>query len=71
VSDPDTTHGAVIRDFQHERAKLIDLLSKSRALLAGARSHMKTDDIISPSPAREELRVRIDAFLDAGLFGDK
>jgi hypothetical protein len=75
------TTDTIIRDFQHERAELITLLSDARALLAGAKGVLQYADeaprdehgfstVVVGETWKENL-ADINKFLDAGLFGDK
>jgi uncharacterized protein (DUF2342 family) len=58
------------RQLQLERANLIEHLSKARALLANASTHMLIDNLQDASPSRLADRERIEAYLKIGMFDE-
>lgn len=74
---PVPMHENVIRQFQHERAELIDRLSRTRAVLAFEQGVLEADKLVSArslggvwSEQQETRLNNIRAILAEGLFGD-
>jgi hypothetical protein len=74
----ETTHGDVISNLMRERSEIVELLIEARVLLSGAAAHLRVDKMytdlghrVPASDAKNGTLATIDAFLQAGLFGDK
>jgi hypothetical protein len=62
----------IIRDLHIERSQILDRLMEARRLLAGAQGHLIASYIQLPyMESIDRKRREIEAFLDAGMFGDK